>query len=87
MQPTMVMVQPNPDQLISGNVLFNVDVIETTYDHLFPINTEFSAKHNREENVAWTDSEQEKAMLGTSAQSVSDLWTLVHVLIFRVTYC
>ena len=87
MLPTMAVVEPNPDQLVSSNVLFNMDVIETTYDHHSPINTKFSAKHNRQENIAWTDSEQEKVALDTSAQSILDLQTLVGVLIFRVMFC
>ena len=67
------MVELNSNLPVSSNVDFNVDVIETTYDWFSPINTWFPAKHNRQENVAWTASEQEKAMLGISAQSVWDL--------------
>lgn len=85
--PTMTAVEPNSgDQLVS-NMHFNVDVIETTYDSHSSINTLFPAKHDREENGVWTDSEREKAALGIPAQSVSDLRTLVGaVLIFRVIF-
>ena len=84
-QPTIAMAEPtNPDQLISSTVLFNVDVIETTYDCLSPVNAAFSAMHNRQDNITWTDSEWNKAALGTPIQSVSELRMLVCILIFRV---
>ena len=80
----MATVGLNSNLPVSNNVVFNVDVVETMYDHFSPINTWFPAKHNRQANVAWTASEREKATLGISAQSVLDLRTLVSVLIFRV---
>ena len=69
-QPTIAMVEPtNSDQLISSTVLFNVDVIETTYDHLSPVNTAFSAMHNMQDNIAWTDSVM---------NWFSNLWAIIH---------
>src|SRR5437879_3947128 len=67
---------PAPDEY-----LFNIDVIQTSYDCFAPFNTHFPARHDRQENIAWTDSEHAKAELGSSAQSVKDLHQLVGILI------
>ena len=45
-------------------------------DQTGPLNT----KHDRLENITWTDSEHQKAELGTTVESVRDLSELVIVL-------
>jgi hypothetical protein len=80
MQSTSTFSEPIHDPPAPDEYLFNVDVIQTAYDRFAPFNTSFPARHDRQENIAWTDSEHAKAELGSSAQSVKDLHQLVGIL-------
>lgn len=58
-----------------------------TYDHFLPSNVHFPAKHDRQENIAWTDAECKKAELGNSLWSIEDFCGLVGILITHSLGC
>lgn len=66
---------------------FTVDVIQTNYDHYSDINTCFTAKHNRQENLVWSDSQQWKAEGSTAVASVGELCALVTIFCVHVPVC
>ena len=84
-EASAISVQPAQNESASGlppssGTPFPVAVIQTNYDHHSVVNTCFTAKHNRQENIAWTNSRRRKAELGIVAQDIEELHSLVIII-------
>ena len=86
-----ISVQPTQNESASGlppssGTPFPVAVIQTNYDRHSVVNMCFTAKHNRQENIAWTNSQCRKADLGIVAQSIEELHSLVIIIYLPASY-
>jgi len=70
----------------SSGTPFPVAVIQTNYDHHSVVNMCFTAKHNQQENITWTNSQRQKAELGIVVQSIEELHSLVIIIYLPALY-